>query len=247
MRRNCGGGIPGAGNIVVDTQQDHEKEVKKNNMDCKLMIDPSRINDNNNNNNIDNVRQRYSRCRQSIDNTESGNVIDNNNNYYYDERLNFDNVDTTRTSEESNERISGTCNTSQSTRRTRRCQDDHGQSSETLTDNYHHQYHESPKSIEVSRFRRRSRLPSYLATLLLISYTLFGIAGSLTLLFPSFLSFILFFYFFILIHILICGFKFLFFAYFCGFWHAPLFFFFLHYCYFTNREIVKFQQVTDTS
>lgn len=166
VRRNCGI-VPGGVNFVADKKKEKKKINKYNNADYnKLMIDQdSSITDDT----IDNVRHQYLRYRCNIESDDTRKKF-------------IDGVHNKRTIEESHERINEACDSSTKTttaNKRDRFQDDSNQILiKTAEYSYQHHHDSTAKSNEVSRFRRRFTIPSYLATLLVISYTLFGIADA---------------------------------------------------------------------
>ncbi|KAF7990654.1 hypothetical protein HCN44_000459 [Aphidius gifuensis] len=167
VRSNCGI-VPGGVNFVAHKKKEKKKINEYNNADCNKMmiVQDSTITDDT----IDDVRHHYLsyRCNIECD----------------DIRKEFiDDVDNKRTIEESYERINGACDLSSTktttTNERDKCQNDSNETSiKTAKYSYQHHHDSTTKSNEVSRFRRRFTIPSYLATLLVISYTLFGIADA---------------------------------------------------------------------
>lgn len=164
MRSNCGI-VPGGVNFEAHKKKEKKKINEYNNGDYNkiMIVQDSTVTDDS----IDDVRHHYLsyQCNIECDDIRKKFIND---------------VDNKRTIEESYERINEACDLSstKTTNKRDKCQDDSNQTSiKTAKYSYQHHHDSTTKSNEVSRFCRRFTIPSYLATLLVISYTLFGIAG----------------------------------------------------------------------
>ncbi|XP_063978964.1 uncharacterized protein LOC135163444 isoform X2 [Diachasmimorpha longicaudata] len=159
VRRNCGG-VPGA----VESSQ--EEEARTSALDGQIIIDPRRISEDR----LDDVRLRCLHYRRHIEE----NRLDDNQRWKLNEV-----VDTSRNEVESITRIADIHRASSLTTSIQRtCPDDNSDNSRCRSSSSSCHRNDTSRSSGVARFRRRRRIPSYFATLLVLSYTLFGITDA---------------------------------------------------------------------
>lgn len=164
MRRSCG-----RGSGVVESSA-NEGEPRTIPLNEQFTVDPRRIPEDS----LNDVRFHYLRYRKQI---ESSRVEDNKSEWKLNEEEN------SRTQEEAITRITELYrpSTTTVTPRQRACPTNNVADNLRCSANIstYHGEDLSRSSPGAARFHRRRRIPSYLATLLVLSYTLFGITGTL--------------------------------------------------------------------
>ncbi|XP_011296753.1 uncharacterized protein [Fopius arisanus] len=159
VRRYCGG-VPGAG------ESSQEQEVRTGELDGQFIIDPGRISEDR----LDDVRLRCLHYRQQIEESR----LEDNQRW----KLNQVVGEASRDEVESITRITGIHRTSLTTGIRRNPHDVNRDNSGFSSGSSECHRDDLSRSPGVARFRQRRRIPSYFATLLVLSYTLFGITDA---------------------------------------------------------------------
>lgn len=158
MRRSCG-----VAPVGVESSQ--EEEAIASALDGQLIIDPRRISEDR----LDDVRLRCLHYRRHIESTR---LPDN-------QRWQLNDTGMERSEVESITRIEELHRPPLTAGIHRNRPDDSNDNSICSSSSSSCHRNDLSRSPGVARFHRRSRIPSYFATLLVLSYTLFGISGTL--------------------------------------------------------------------